>query len=98
MTSFRITLAGLWRGLALSALVTAALPVAAQPQQPPGGQPPSPPPEAYKACEGKTDGTAVTLTMPDGKTFPGTCRTINGTLVAQPAGGPPGAGGSSASR
>ena len=35
------------------------------------------------------------LTMPDGKTLAGTCRTMDGILVAMPAGGPggPGAGG-----
>jgi hypothetical protein len=57
-------------------------------QTPPQGQPPAPPPEAYAACKGKTEGSAVALTMPDGKTLAGTCRTINGTLVATPAGGP----------
>lgn len=56
------------------------------------GNPPSPPPEAYTACQGKAEGDSVTLTMPDGKTLAGTCRSLNGQLVAMPAGGP-GAGG-----
>ena len=77
--------------LALISL-TAATPSHAQPAR---GTPPAPPPEAYAACKGKTEGASVTLTMPDGKTLAGTCRTMDGTLVAMPAGGPggPGAGG-----
>jgi len=51
-----------------------------------------PPPEAFQACEGKTEGTTVTLTMPDGKTLQGTCRLWKGALVAMPAGGPPSGG------
>jgi hypothetical protein len=64
-------------------------------QTPPQGQPPSPPspnsppPEAYAACKGQSEGVTVTLAMPDGKKLSGTCRKINGTLVATPAGGPP---------
>lgn len=85
--------------LARAALTTAlaaisAAPVLAQPQ---GGQtPPAPPPEAYAACKGKTEGASVTLTMPDGKSLAGTCRTMGGTLVAMPAGGPGGPGGAGA--
>lgn len=78
--------------VALSALLaaTSTAPVLAQP---PGGQtPPAPPPEAYAACKGKAEGASVTLTMPDGKSLAGTCRTMGGTLVAMPAGGPGGAG------
>jgi hypothetical protein len=82
--------------LPLAAFAVAALLYAgiatAQPAPGEGHRPP-PPPEAYTACQGRTEGAAVTLTMPDGKTLPGTCRTMNGSLVAQPAGGPPGAGG-----
>lgn len=84
------------RGQAFAALVavlaaTSAAPALAQPQ---GHQsPPAPPPEAYAACKGKTEGASVTLTMPDGKSLTGTCRTMGGTLVAMPAGGPGGAGG-----
>ncbi|WCM86793.1 hypothetical protein [Acidovorax sp. NCPPB 3576] len=89
------TLAGLCLGLSLTALAASN----ALAQGGPNGQPPGPPPEAYTACKGQTEGASVTLTMPDGKTLPGTCRTMNGTLVAMPAGGPPpGAGGPPPSR
>ncbi|MFN4119190.1 hypothetical protein [Acidovorax sp.] len=54
--------------------------------------PPSPPPEAYTACQGKSEGDTVTLTLPDGKALEGTCRTINGALAAAPAGRPGGPG------
>jgi len=74
--------------LALGATTVAAW---AQPER--GGTPPAPPPEAYAACKGKAEGASVTLTMPDGKSLTGTCRTMNGTLVAMPAGGPGGPGG-----
>lgn len=79
--------------LACTALLAAlaATPALAQPQGHQG--PPAPPPEAYAACQGKTEGASVTVTLPDGKTLPGTCRTMNGALVALPAGGPGGAGG-----
>ncbi|GKT26467.1 hypothetical protein [Acidovorax sp. SUPP3334] len=84
-----LTLANVIAGLSL-----AASNAFAQAQGAPGGQPPGPPPEAYTACKGLAEGASVTLTMPDGKTLHGTCRTMNGTLVAMPAGGPPhGAGG-----
>ena len=81
-------------GLALISLA-AAPPSHAQPARGTPPAPPAPPPEAYAACKGKTEGASVTLTMPDGKTLAGTCRTMDGTLVAMPAGGPggPGAGG-----
>ena len=83
------------RGQAFTALVTvlaatSAAPALAQPEGRRG--PPTPPPEAYAACQGKAEGASVTLTMPDGKTLAGTCRTMDGTLVAMPAGGPGGAG------
>jgi len=78
--------------LALAALLAAAsaAPALAQPQGRQG--PPTPPPEAYAACKGKTEGASVTLTLPDGKSLAGTCRTMDGTLVAMPAGGPGGPG------
>ena len=77
--------------LATVLAATSATPVLAQSQ---GRQePPAPPPEAYAACKGKTEGASVTLTMPDGKSLAGTCRTMGGTLVAMPAGGPGGPGG-----
>ncbi|MDH4419334.1 MAG: hypothetical protein QE485_19160 [Acidovorax sp.] len=77
--------------LVLLALGATTLAAWAQPER--GGTPPAPPPEAYAACKGKAEGASVTLTMPDGKTLAGTCRTMNGTLVAMPAGGPGGPGG-----
>lgn len=55
-------------------------------------EPLSPPPEAFTACQGKTEGAAVTLTMPDGKTFDGTCRTVttsSGTALAARPNQPP---------
>ena len=70
--------------LALISLA-AATPSHAQPAR---GTPPAPPPEAYAACKGKTEGASVTLTMPDGKTLPGTCRTLHGSLLALPAARP----------
>ncbi len=73
--------------VALGAFMTASFAQQGRPT------PPSPPPEAYAACKGKAEGDAVTLTMPDGKTLAGTCRTMDGTLVAAPAGGPGGPGG-----
>ena len=77
---------------ALAILLAAAC--AATLAQPQGRQgPPPPPPEAYAACQGKAEGASVTLTMPDRKTLAGTCRTMGGTLVAMPAGGPGGPGG-----
>jgi hypothetical protein len=46
---------------------------------PEGGRPPGPPPEAFKACEGKTPGDAVQIQTPRGDTISATCR-----LVAAP--------------
>lgn len=83
-----------WLARAMQATAVAATLAAsgmAQSQNRP--EPPAPPPEAYTACQGKTEGASVTLTMPDGKSFAGVCRTMGGTLVAMPAGGPGGAGG-----
>ncbi|WP_051235756.1 hypothetical protein [Ottowia thiooxydans] len=76
--------------LALSLAVSGAATSLAQMR----GNPPSPPPEAFAACSGKVEGASVSLTMPDGKTLVGICRTLNGQLVAVPterpgAGGPP---------
>ena len=77
--------------LAAVLAATSTAPALAQAQGRQG--PPAPPPEAYAACKGKTEGASVTLTMPDGKSLAGTCRTMDGTLVAMPAGGPGGPGG-----
>lgn len=88
------------RLLATAALCTAlcaalgTLPAMAQPRAPHDGQPPAPPPEAFTACQGQAEGAAVTITLPDGKTLEGTCRTIttaSGTaLAARPNGRPDG--------
>jgi hypothetical protein len=43
-----------------------------------------PPPEAYTACKGKSDGDASQLTGPRGGTVSGICRKIEGKLVLQP--------------
>ena len=61
----------------------------AQPRPPHG-----PPPEALKACEGKSAGAACTVTPPDRPAVEGTCRTPphgnSGELVCAPAHrGPP---------
>lgn len=75
----------------LATVAAAAAPAFSQPQD--RSAPPAPPPEAYAACKDKTEGASVTLTMPDGKSLTGTCRTMGGILVAMPAGGPGGPGG-----
>jgi hypothetical protein len=87
MNTFRLTFTSLWLGLSLLALACSS--ATAQERR----DPPKPPPEAYTACQGKAEGDAVTLTMPDGKQLGGTCRTIDGQLAAAPAGGPGGPGG-----
>ena len=89
---FRLPRTLAWAAAALAAFLFAGTAAA---QQPPhdGREPPPPPPEAYAACKDQAEGACVTLSMPDGRKLQGTCRTMNGTLVAMPAGGPPGAGG-----
>ena len=60
-------------------------------QPPGGGHPPGPPPEALKACEGKSAGDAVQIQTPRGDTITGTCREMpDGRLAAMPQGGPHG--------
>jgi hypothetical protein len=53
-------------------------------QRPGGGPPPGPPPEAIRACEGKSQGDAVQFQTPRGDTITGTCREMQGCLVAVP--------------
>ena len=48
------------------------------------GQQSSPPPEAYKACEGKSAGSAVQSVGPSGETVRGTCEEKNGRLFLRP--------------
>jgi hypothetical protein len=53
--------------------------------QPPWGGPgPGLPPEAIQACEGKNSGDAVQFQTPRGDTITGTCREMQGQLVAVP--------------
>lgn len=48
-----------------------------------------PPPEAFTACAGQTEGAAVTITAPDGKTMTATCtKGPDGRLAARPDKGP----------
>ena len=49
-----------------------------------GGQHHGPPPEAYKACEGKTAGSAAQLTNPEGGIVTGICRMVDNKLVLRP--------------
>jgi hypothetical protein len=51
-----------------------------------------PPPEAYAACQGKSEGASVTMTTPNGDTLTATCRTVDGQLVATPQMGDRGPG------
>ena len=51
---------------------------------PQGGPRFGPPPEAYKACEGKIAGSTAQFTGPDGETVIGTCRIADGRLVLRP--------------
>jgi hypothetical protein len=48
------------------------------------GQQLSPPPEAYKACEGKKAGDVSQFVSPSGKTVSGVCKEVDGKLVLQP--------------
>jgi hypothetical protein len=43
-----------------------------------------PPPEAFTACQGKSEGDAVEVTTPDGKTLKAVCRQLNSKLAALP--------------
>lgn len=66
--------------------------VHAQSAPPAGGTPPGPPPEAVKACEGKTAGAQASFTGRDGRSITGVCESLNGVLALRPprgAGGPP---------
>jgi hypothetical protein len=48
------------------------------------GNRPTPPPEAYKACEGKSAGAPASLTGPQGETVTGTCEDMGGKLALRP--------------
>ncbi|KXI30275.1 hypothetical protein [Paraglaciecola hydrolytica] len=47
----------------------------------------TPPPEAIKACEGKSEGDTVSFETRRGDTLEGTCKKIEEQLVAVPANG-----------
>ncbi len=51
---------------------------------PQGGRGFGPPPEAFKACEGKTAGSTAQFTGPGGETVTGTCRSDGERLVLRP--------------
>ena len=48
------------------------------------GQQFNPPAEAYKACEGKSVGSAAQLINPSGETISGICEEVNGKLLLRP--------------
>ena len=48
------------------------------------GQQLSPPPEVYKACEGKSAGSAAQFVDPRGRTVSGICKEVDGKLILQP--------------
>jgi hypothetical protein len=70
------------RAILKKAVATVALlpfvmtPAVAFGQMPGDGRRPGPPPEAFKACEGKSPGDAVQLQTPRGETITGTCRLV----------------------
>jgi hypothetical protein len=43
-----------------------------------------PPSEAFKACEGKAEGSTAQFTSPEGETITGICRIADGRLVLRP--------------
>jgi hypothetical protein len=49
-----------------------------------GGRNQGPPPEAYKACEGKSAGSVSQFVNPRGETITGTCEAENGRMVLRP--------------
>lgn len=48
------------------------------------GQQLSPPPEAYKACEGKSAGSASEFVDSRGRTVSGICKEVDGKLILRP--------------
>ncbi len=47
-----------------------------------------PPPEAFEACEDKSEGDVVSVTTPHGDTLDATCQLMKDQLVAIPERGP----------
>lgn len=52
----------------------------------------TPPPEAFAACKGQSEGATVEITTPRGETIKATCKQLDGQLAAVPDGPPPGNG------
>lgn len=61
-------------------LLLAAVQAFAAQEQPPG----SPPPEAFKACEGKSVGNQTSIVTPRGDIVTGICSNEKGRLVMRP--------------
>ncbi len=71
-------------GLAMAGLLSACAHAA-----PGGGDRPSgPPPEAFTACEGMSEGDTVSFEGRQGETIEATCQEHDGKLVAVPENGP----------
>jgi hypothetical protein len=83
---------------ALAALLVLSIPVVPMPvqaqQRPQGGRPTGPSPEAIAACQGQAVGAKVSFQGRHGRTFTGSCQTVDGVLAARPDGPPPGDGAS----
>lgn len=79
-----LILCALLAGLPLGALAASSTSSAGK------GEPPAPPPEAITACKGQSEGSEVSFSGPNGESFSGFCRLVNGTLAAMPRGGPGG--------
>lgn len=74
--------------LCLFAAIVPNLAWSASDSQKPPGDRRKPPKEAFEACKGKNEGTAVEVITPHGK-LKAICRKIEGQLVAVPEGAPP---------
>ncbi|GAC16128.1 hypothetical protein [Aliiglaciecola lipolytica] len=69
--------------LILSAVITSPLALAKPDREGRGGKPP---PEAFEACEGKSEGDEVSFTTPRGDNITASCKTMQNELVAVPEG------------
>ncbi len=61
-------------------------------RRPPTGGHRGPPPEAYTACEDKSEGDTAEFVSPHGDTVTGTCELEGDQLVLRPDNPPPGKG------
>lgn len=68
----------------IKGVVTVALPIILLVVYIAQGQQFSAPPEAYKACEGKSKGSAAQFVGPRGSTVSGICEEVNGKFALQP--------------